>query len=163
MMLGPLKLLTGGFAAVRDWANGGHRVIPRRPDDGVSSLTYGEVRRAAVAIHGPGTKVRIWHDGSGHILPPTPYREEEWLYRFEHEFQLRNLLPSLGTMTLEEWRPDYCSLMQAQDGLNNTIEMAKAPATFCSMPGCLATDRLVGYRVKGDIITLCPHCRDELP
>ena len=63
------------------------------------------MRRAAVAKYGPGTKVYIWHDGSGHILPPPPYREEENLYGFEHEFQLRRLLPSLGVMTLEEWQP----------------------------------------------------------
>lgn len=98
-----MKLLSGGIAAIRDWASGGGRAIPRHPKDGRSSLTYGGVRRAAVALHGPGTKVRMWHDGSGHILPPPPYREEENLYGFEHEFQLRRQLPSLGTMTMEEW------------------------------------------------------------
>lgn len=147
-MLRPLKLLTGGFAAVRDWANGNRRIIPRRRGDGISSLTYGEVHRAAVAFHGPGTKVCIWHDGSGHILPPPPYREEEWLYRFDHEFQLRNLLPSLGAMTLKEWQR------------RSTIRGQEATPMFCSMPGCLATDGLVEHRVKGDIIALCPYCRD---
>lgn len=98
-----LRLLTGVASAMCDWAAGGRRTIPRHRDDGKSSLTYGEVRRAAVALHGPGTRVRIWRDGSGHLLPPPPYREEEWLHGFEHEFQLRRLLLSLGTMTLEEW------------------------------------------------------------
>lgn len=121
-----LRLLTGVAAGVRDALSGGRRVIPRRPGHGTSTLTYGEVRRAAVALHGPGTKVRIWHDGSGHLLPPPPYRERERLYSFEHEFQLRNLLPSLGTMTLQEWRPgrhpcDQC-LMDTGDA--------------CLTPGC---------------------------
>ncbi len=99
----PLRLLTGTAAAIRDWANGGRRAIPCRSGDGMSTLTYGEVRRAAVALHGPGTRVRIRHDGSGHLLPPPPYREEEWLYSFGNESQLRRLLPSLGVMTQEEW------------------------------------------------------------
>ena len=102
-----LKLLAAEFAALRDWVTGGHRTIPRHPDDGISGLTYGEVRRAAVVTRGAGTKVRIWHDGSGHLLPPLPYREEEWLYSFDNEFQLRRLLPALGVMTLEEWRPNH--------------------------------------------------------
>ena len=101
-----LKLAAGGFAALHNWVTGGRKVIPRRRKDGRSKLTYGEVRRAAVTNHGAGTKVRICRDGSGHILPPPPYREEENLYSFDNEFQLRRLLPSLGIMTLEEWRPD---------------------------------------------------------
>ena len=102
-----LKLVTARLAALFNLVTGGSRVIPRHLDDGVSKLTYGEVQRAAVARHGVGTKVRIWHDGSGHLLPPPPYREEEWLYSFDNEFQLRRLLPSLGVITLEEWRPEW--------------------------------------------------------
>ena len=92
---------------IRNWVGGGHRVIPRHSADGTSKLTYGEVRRAAVAKHGTGTKVYIWYDGSGHILPPPPYREEENLYSFDNEFQLRRKLPSLGVISLEEWRPEW--------------------------------------------------------
>ena len=147
MLLRPLKLLTGGLAAICEWANGDHRIIPRHRLDGVSSLTYGEVYRAAVALHGPGTKVRIWHDGSGYILPPPPYREEENLYSFEHEFQLRNLLPSLGTMTPKEWR--------------RIRGMMEPAPMFCSMPGCLVTDGLIECRVRDGNIILCPYCRAE--
>ncbi len=47
--------------------------------------------------------MRLWHDGSGHLLPPPPpYREEEEaLYGFGNELQLRRLLPSLGVMSPE--------------------------------------------------------------
>ena len=101
-----ISKLLSAFARVLSSETGDRRAIPRHPDDGTSTLAYGEVRRAAVALHGAGTKVRIWRDGSGHLLPPPPYREEEWLYSFDNEFQLRRLLPALGVMALEEWKPE---------------------------------------------------------
>ena len=67
-------------------------------------LTIRMVQKAAITKHGKGTKVKLFHDGSGHILPPPPYREEESLYGFENEYQLRRRLPSLGILTYEEWK-----------------------------------------------------------
>lgn len=128
----PLKLLTGGFAALLDWTNGGRRVIPYRRRSVAPSLTWGEVRRAAVALHGPGTKVRIWSDGSGHLLPPPPYREEERRYVFDNEFHLRRLLPSLGAITMEEWKSGKCPVEHPAS--KGSLDLSSAHDIVASWP-----------------------------
>lgn len=63
------------------------------------SLTFGEMRRAAFALHGPGT-VLLCRDGSGYI------RREGEVCRsyFYDEIQLRKLLPSLGIISSDSFR-----------------------------------------------------------
>lgn len=97
--------LVGSRTDLQDICTWGRRTIPRHCDDGKSRLTFGEVRRAAITMHGHGTKVRIWPDGSGDIFsaPSTHWFSK---HSFDNEFQLRRLLPSLGIMTLEEWEAD---------------------------------------------------------
>ncbi len=66
-----------------------------------SGLTMKLVRSEARRVFGNGTKVKMWHDGSGHILPPPPYRVEENLYSFHNESSLRVHLPGLPTSVIK--------------------------------------------------------------
>ncbi len=51
-------------------------------------MTERRIRLEAVRKFGPGTKVRFWGDGSGHIFPPG-YVEEEHLWSWGTEHALR--------------------------------------------------------------------------